>query len=118
MFTFFVSACKKKSSGAAEDTDIASSVQVNEMGKNVYQVNCATCHGPNGEGDGPAAVGFDPRNFKTDKFKNGADMIGIQKTLNEGIPGTQMVAWKGVLSEGQIKAVAEYILSFVPTNKK
>ena len=82
---------------------------VNEMGQNVFNVNCATCHGQNGEGDGPTAVGFNPRNFKKDKFKNGSDTAGIRKTLNEGIRGTQMVAWKGVLSDAQIDAVIEYV---------
>ncbi len=115
IFLFVVSACKKKGSGGAE---VSLSTQVNEMGQNVYRVNCASCHGPSGEGDGPATMGFYPRNFKKDKFKNGANMIGIRKTLSEGIPGTQMVAWEGVLSKAQIEAVAEYILSLIPSRKK
>ena len=98
----FFSACKEKTNGSASDHS-------NEMGKNVFNNNCASCHGPKGLGDGPAAVGFNPRNFTKDKFKKGDDLPSIIKTLNTGIPGTQMVPFKGILSEKQLEAVAKYV---------
>ena len=30
-------------------------------GEEIYTTNCATCHGENGKGDGPAAAGLDPQ---------------------------------------------------------
>lgn len=30
-------------------------------GQEIYKINCATCHGPEGAGDGPGAVGLDPK---------------------------------------------------------
>ena len=32
-----------------------------EQGKKVAQVNCASCHGPGGVGNGPAAVALNPK---------------------------------------------------------
>lgn len=32
-----------------------------EQGKKVAQVNCASCHGPGGTGNGPAAVALNPK---------------------------------------------------------
>ncbi len=110
---FLCVACQEKIKDKSVEAYTGENIQVNEMGKNVYNINCATCHGSNGEGDGPAAVGFKPRNFKKDKFKNGATIDGIKKTLAEGIPGTQMIAWKGVLSKKQVNAVSEYVVWLV-----
>ncbi|MGB3717209.1 MAG: c-type cytochrome, partial [Candidatus Promineifilaceae bacterium] len=30
-------------------------------GQEIYEINCRTCHGPEGAGDGPGAVGLDPK---------------------------------------------------------
>jgi hypothetical protein len=30
-------------------------------GQEIYELNCATCHGPEGAGDGPGSVGLDPK---------------------------------------------------------
>ena len=32
-----------------------------EAGKAIFATKCATCHGPAGHGDGPAAIALDPR---------------------------------------------------------
>ena len=32
-----------------------------EAGGVIYETSCATCHGPEGQGDGPAAEGLDPK---------------------------------------------------------
>lgn len=87
----------------------AASKQVLAKGKTVFEQNCASCHGPQGEGDGPAAVALNPkpRNFKTEPFKNGAKPADIFKTVTEGLPGTLMVSFKH-LPEADRKAVAEY----------
>jgi mono/diheme cytochrome c family protein len=38
----------------------------------------------------------------------------LERTVREGVPGTEMVRWKNVLSEGDIKAVVQYIKTFSP----
>ncbi|HEX7553647.1 MAG TPA: cytochrome c [Geothrix sp.] len=65
-------------------------------GKAVFAQTCATCHGPEGKGDGPGGTGLTPkpRNF-TEKaaWKNGTRLEDIYKTLDEGIKGSSMVSY-------------------------
>ena len=65
-------------------------------GKAVFAQTCATCHGPEGRGDGPGGTGLTPkpRNF-TEKaaWKNGTRIEDIYKTLDEGIKGSSMVSY-------------------------
>jgi mono/diheme cytochrome c family protein len=65
-------------------------------GKAIYAQTCATCHGPDGKGDGPGGTGLTPkpRNFtQSAGWKNGTRVEDIYKTLNEGIKGSSMVAY-------------------------
>ncbi|MFN3780999.1 MAG: c-type cytochrome, partial [Candidatus Kapaibacteriota bacterium] len=71
----------------------------NEMlarAKEIYATTCASCHGPNGNGDGIAGKGLNPppRDFASlTGWKNGRGIVQIYKTLQEGIPGTAMVSY-------------------------
>ena len=94
-----------------------------ERGRNIYFRACASCHGIRGDGNGPAAKGFDPapRNFRRGVFKFRTTVSGalpidkdLERTVREGVPGTEMPSWKGVLSEADIKAVVQYIKTFSP----
>lgn len=84
------------------------------LGKQVFEANCATCHGPNGAGDGPAGAGLQPApaNFTDAEWKYGGDLESIKKTIVEGVPGTAMIAWKGTLSDAEIDAVAKHEMAF------
>lgn len=65
-------------------------------GKALYAQTCATCHGPDGKGDGPGGAGLNPRprNFKSQAgWKNGTRLEDIYKTLEEGLKGTSMVSY-------------------------
>jgi mono/diheme cytochrome c family protein len=46
-----------------------------EKGEKIYQVHCVQCHGPEGRGDGPQAMMFDPRpsNFYDAQVQNNTD---------------------------------------------
>lgn len=72
---------------------------------------CATCHGAQGKGDGPvgAALKPKPRNFMDAKWKFGFDKASVVKTINNGSPGTGMAPYKGVLTDAEIEAVADYV---------
>jgi len=94
-----------------------------ERGRRVYFEACSPCHGIRGDGKGPAAVGFDPapRNFRRGVYKFRTTVSGmlpldsdLERTVREGLPGTEMPRWKGVLSEHDIKAVVQYVKSFSP----
>ncbi len=90
-------------------------------GKKVYETRCQYCHGQNGKGDGPgAAVMFPrPRDFTSGAFKihttgsgdapTDADLI---KIVSDGMPGTTMPAWRGVLNDAEIKQVIAYVKTF------
>ncbi len=66
-------------------------------GKKLYESNCSSCHGLEGKGDGPAGSGLNPppRNLQTaEGWKNGRKISQMFKTLEDGIPGTAMVAYE------------------------
>lgn len=59
-------------------------------GKQQYQSNCATCHGPEGKGDGVAAAGLNPkpRNFTVATgWKQGRKPSQIFNTVTKGFAG-------------------------------
>lgn len=67
-----------------------------DKGKELFRTNCASCHGDDGQGDGPTAGTLTPkpRNFHLlGEWKNGSKVSQIFKTLQEGIPGTAMAAF-------------------------
>ena len=69
-------------------------------GKDVYDKNCASCHGTTGQGTmGPAI-----------NTKEWADVAKVEKITREG-KGEGMPAYKGKLTDEEIKAVSEYVAS-------
>ncbi len=79
---------------------------------------CATCHGPKGEGDGPAAKALKPkpRNFVTEPLKN-PKVTGVYETLSNGVKGTAMMPFKH-LSDEDRWALSYYVLSLKGAEKK
>lgn len=69
-----------------------------------YQTYCAGCHGKQLEG--AAAPGL----VKQD-LKHGADRKSIRSSISNGIPGTEMIKWSGVISEKQIDLLTDYVLA-------
>ncbi|MEJ5286849.1 MAG: Alternative complex III subunit ActE [Candidatus Kapaibacterium sp.] len=68
-----------------------------KRGEEIYKTTCSTCHGEKGQGDGIAGKGLNPppRNFaEKDGWKNGRSITQVYKTLQEGIPGSGMVAYE------------------------
>ncbi len=105
---------------AAETTTAAADANA---GATVYTLNCATCHGAKGEGDGVAAAALDPKpaNFAAGAFKydangNGApgDVDDIKAIVHDGAAkhgGSPMMTPWPMLSPEQLQAVAEYVKS-------
>ena len=94
-----------------------------QRGRKLYFRACAPCHGVQGDGKGPAARGFDPapRNFRRGAYKFRTTVSGslpldedLERTIREGVPGTEMPRWKNVLSESDIRVVVQYIKTFYP----
>lgn len=87
----------------------------------IYFRKCAGCHGIEGGGTGPGAdiVFPKPRNFQTWMFKFKSTPIDFPPTeedltriIKNGLPGTAMPAFKEILSETEIKALAKYLKKF------
>lgn len=49
-----------------------------DAGKSAYEINCASCHGASGKGDGPVAVALNPppRDFTQGDYKLDANSNG------------------------------------------
>jgi mono/diheme cytochrome c family protein len=78
-----------------------------QAGAEVFRINCETCHGPQGHGDGPAGQSLEPKpgNLAQVQAQAGDDYLFWR--IHDGKPGTSMVAWKGILTDEQIwQAVA------------
>lgn len=83
-------------------------------GKALFQINCASCHGDEGRGDGPRAAELNPRprNFKAEKFKFGAAPIQVFNTITNGSPGTSMPSF-ALLPAQDRWALAHYVRTHV-----
>jgi mono/diheme cytochrome c family protein len=68
----------------------------------LYLSQCASCHGPKGEGQ----PGVRPLNGS---LAHGDRVEDIEKVIRDGIKDTTMQAYKGTLTDAQIKALAEFV---------
>ena len=78
-----------------------------EQAKSLFVQNCASCHGDQGDGRGPAASALvpAPTNFH---LKQPSYDRAIQ-VLDNGVPGTAMPAWSGQISSSDRELLAHYV---------
>src|SRR3990170_3986069 len=81
-------------------------------GKDLYEKNCAQCHGMLGAGDGPFASNLTPppRNFMDGSIVGGLSPFKVYNTMSFGIEGTAMPSFTQ-LSEDDKWNIAFYVLS-------
>lgn len=87
-----------------------------EKGKALFQTACSSCHGENGQGDGPTALTLNPkpRNFHAlTGWKNGSKISQIYKSLEEGIPGSAMASFSYLPPLDRFELI-HYVRSFSP----
>ena len=86
-------------------------------GQQVYREHCVHCHGTSGDGNGPTAQYLNPlpRDYRLGRFKftstsrdSRASRADLQRTVQEGIPGTYMPSFL-LLAEDDLEAVVEYV---------
>ena len=85
------------------------------VGKQVYDENCAQCHGVTGKGDGPGRETMNPKNPAPANFTDLERMASLSpfkafNTATFGVEGTAMASF-AALSEEQRWQVAFYVLS-------
>ncbi len=79
------------------------------LGKSIYDVNCAACHGQGGEG------GVGP-NLTDEYWLHGGSIKHIFGTIKYGVPEKGMIAWKTQLRPADMQKIASYILTLKGTN--
>ncbi len=78
-------------------------------GQKTFLAHCASCHGPDGDGKGPAAVALKddagdpitPADLRQDRLRSGNELRDIYRVLATGLNGTPMVSFSETLSEEQ-----------------
>jgi mono/diheme cytochrome c family protein len=94
-------------------TVLTASPELLSHGKSLFEQNCTACHGPQGQGNGPASATLNPRprDFtQAAAWKNGYQLGGIYKTLSEGIRGSAMTSYGYVRARDRM-ALAHYVQS-------
>ena len=82
-------------------------------GKSLYALNCASCHGNTGDGNGIAGQQLDPRptSFLDTESMDAVSPLAAFNTISIGLQGTAMRSFSAELSETQIWDLAFYIKS-------
>lgn len=84
-------------------------------GKQVYDTRCAMCHGPGGQGDGPAAAALEPkpRDLSSADYMSGLTNDYLHKVIAKGGAAVgksaAMPAHSGMLSDDDIWNVIAHI---------
>lgn len=88
-------------------------------GRAIFTKLCATCHGPEGAGDGPQVKGMKrdngqpikPRDLSRGVFMGGGEPKRLYCRIALGIPGTPMPASNAALKPSEIGDVVNFVLS-------
>lgn len=85
-------------------------------GARLFAAHCAACHGPRGEGNGPAAIALQvrPRNFRAEPFRYISSMNGnptqddLIQTIRKGRRFGEMPA-NSQLTDAEVGSLADYV---------
>jgi mono/diheme cytochrome c family protein len=88
-------------------------------GQQFFLKNCATCHGPQGKGDGPNVKGMEnenkqktfPRDLARGIYKGGGEPHRLYYRLALGMPGTPMPGVAAALKPNEIGDVVNFVKS-------
>jgi mono/diheme cytochrome c family protein len=103
---------KAVESGRRADALAAYQTALVTSGQQLFGLNCASCHGTNGQGvDAPA--------LNSQQFLTSVSDEQMHGVIAGGIPGTEMPAWwdeyGGPLTDQQIAAIVAYVRSWQKT---
>jgi mono/diheme cytochrome c family protein len=82
-----------------------------ELGQRLYEANCVACHGLRGDGQGPRAyfIRKPPRNFLSEESRRLFNRPALFAAISAGRTGTEMPAWRQVLTPQEISHITEYV---------
>ena len=101
---FLVSILLAATVSAQPSNPFANDAQAAGVGKGVFRIYCAPCHGIRGQGGrGP--------DLTRGVFNSGEHDAGLFHTISTGVAGTEMEGYSGVVSEDNIWRVVAYIRS-------
>lgn len=88
-----------------------------KAGAETFAIACASCHGPRGEGDGPAVAELKdawdqpsvPADLRRSNLRNGSSHSDLQRVLLKGIDGTPMASFAEALTEEQRWELVAYL---------
>lgn len=87
-----------------EDMEVITDEVKLQEGANIFNNNCAQCHGKNLEG------GVGP-NLADEAWIHGCSIQEVFMTIYDGVPSKGMLSWKKQLRPDEIQAVSSYIIS-------
>lgn len=90
---------------------IAGLTKQEQRGGRLFVANCAFCHGADGTGKNWIGSFLEPhpRNLTDPAVMTSMTRSRLTQAIRDGLPGTSMPAWKSVLSEADIAAIAAYV---------
>ncbi len=79
-------------------------------GADLFRRNCAFCHGTDGSGHNWIGTFLEPhaRDLRESRIA-ALDAVALAEIIRNGLPGTSMPAWKGMLSDAELFAVAGHV---------
>ena len=89
-----------------------------ERAETLYRQVCATCHGPDGRGDGPLGEGLDPAptDFRDSARAAQRSLYGLYNTITLGVEGTEMASF-AQFPDADRWALAFYVGSLAATRE-
>ena len=133
-----ISACQRQNAAAGTTASVPGFLDVKvpphppvtdavlARGKELYDLNCAHCHGERGDGAGYGAPFLvpPPRDFVAAQFKFRTTASGqlptdedIFRIISRGATGTGMPPWQYLLDDNDRWALVDYVKSFSPRLK-
>jgi mono/diheme cytochrome c family protein len=81
-----------------------------DPGERVWVKKCAACHGKDGRGKTRFSRNRPFADLTDGKWKQGGDRASIRRSIEEGVPKTQMEGFRAKLTPEQIDAATGYVL--------
>ena len=106
-----VAACSSEPEPVESARAVASVVAPVDPGKALYEANCASCHGAEGRGDGPAAVGLPTPPANIQEHFGDHSFEEMARRVTEGIPPTMPPA---PIPPEEVRRALSYVWSLIP----